>query len=259
MVFASTLENEIDEVVAHLLPKIAASSTPVPCVSANPTLQNLTCVYNKATIYPTACSGSQLATCILVSLSNVFQPMYLLAPCPTQTTCAMKGTTAYCGICSVPPPLGRCGNFSVMGGTAVSFSGGRTTIMTGSVGISPGTSITGAYILNSGTTETTTPLANGCAADFLVAWTAGTAAVVPTQNVLPIPDLSGLTLVPGVYSSASGTLSISAGKLTLDANGDPNAVWVFHVTTTLITASGTFIYLANGARANNVYWVLRHT
>ena len=65
-------------------------------------------------------------------------------------------------------------------------------------------------------------------------------------------DLGGLTLVPGVYCfSSSAQLT---GALTLDAEGDPNAVWVFQIGSTLTTASNSSVLLINGGQACNVFW-----
>ncbi|MDR7371472.1 Ig-like domain-containing protein [Flavobacterium aquidurense] len=72
-------------------------------------------------------------------------------------------------------------------------------------------------------------------------------------------ELGGLTLAPGVYKSASGTFKISNGNLTLDAQGDPNATWIFQ------TASGLTVGIAgptgaksvimiNGGLPKNVFW-----
>jgi hypothetical protein len=72
--------------------------------------------------------------------------------------------------------------------------------------------------------------------------------------VLPA-DLSNLTLTPGLYTNAT-TETLNAGSLTLDAQGDPNAVFVFQIGTTLTTAAGTQIILANGAQAKNVFWTV---
>jgi hypothetical protein len=66
-------------------------------------------------------------------------------------------------------------------------------------------------------------------------------------------NLGGRTLTPGLYFSASG-LEISSGTLTLDAQGDPNAVFIFQSATTLTTSPGLGMVLAGGARASNVIW-----
>jgi hypothetical protein len=66
-------------------------------------------------------------------------------------------------------------------------------------------------------------------------------------------DLGGLTLAPGLYKSTS-SLAISSGALTLDAGGDPNAVFIFQMASTLTTTSGIPVILSGGARAGNVFW-----
>lgn len=70
-------------------------------------------------------------------------------------------------------------------------------------------------------------------------------------------ELGNRTLAPGIYKSAPGTYGITQGNLTLDAQGDPNAFWVFQASTTLTvgTPSGArSVLLVNGAQAKNVFW-----
>jgi hypothetical protein len=66
-------------------------------------------------------------------------------------------------------------------------------------------------------------------------------------------ELGGQTLTAGAYNSASGTFEIT-GTLTLDAQGDPNAVFVFQMASTLVTASASVVNVINGANACNVFW-----
>jgi hypothetical protein len=66
-------------------------------------------------------------------------------------------------------------------------------------------------------------------------------------------NLGGRTLYPGLYKSPSG-LAISSGDLTLDAQGNSNAVWIFQMASTLTTTSGRKVILSGGAKATNVYW-----
>ncbi|MEO8063595.1 MAG: ice-binding family protein [Pseudomonadota bacterium] len=75
----------------------------------------------------------------------------------------------------------------------------------------------------------------------------------------PGANLAALTLAPGVYTSPSGSFLIEGGDLTLDAQGDVNAVWVFQMATTLTVggpgvAAPQSIVLAGGAQAKNVFW-----
>jgi hypothetical protein len=66
-------------------------------------------------------------------------------------------------------------------------------------------------------------------------------------------NIGGMTLYPGLYQSTS-SLEISAGDLTLDAHGDPRAVWIFQIASTLTTTSDRKVILAGGANASNIFW-----
>jgi hypothetical protein len=66
-------------------------------------------------------------------------------------------------------------------------------------------------------------------------------------------NIGGLTLPPGLYKSTS-SLAISSGDLTLDAQGDANAVFIFQIASTLITTSGREVILSGGAQSKNVFW-----
>jgi hypothetical protein len=85
--------------------------------------------------------------------------------------------------------------------------------------------------------------------DLLAAYNAA-AALTPTAALAG--DIGGQTFGPGVYHSAS-SLGIT-GTVTLDAHGDPNAVFTFQMGSTLITASASNVKLINGAQASNVFW-----
>ena len=150
-------------------------------------------------------------------------------------------------------PLGSCESFALMAGSAVTFNGDKTTVTTGSVGVSPGTFVGGNYQVLAGTVEINTASANSCAADRTTAYNALTAAVCPTGNT--VNELAGLTLSPGVYCSATA-IKLSASSVTLDGRGDPNAQWIFQAGSTLSAASSTKVILTNGANAANVFWAV---
>ncbi|MEO8016825.1 MAG: ice-binding family protein [Pseudomonadota bacterium] len=83
------------------------------------------------------------------------------------------------------------------------------------------------------------------------------AGLAPGAN--PGANLAALTLAPGVYTSPNGSFLIEGGDLTLDAQGDVNAVWVFQMASTLTVggpgaAAPQSIVLAGGAQAKNVFW-----
>jgi len=86
--------------------------------------------------------------------------------------------------------------------------------------------------------------------DLVAAYNA--AAGRPTTATVPV-ELGGTTKTPGVYDSPAGTFGIT-GTVTLDAQGDPNAVFIFKAASTLITASASSVNLVNGARSCNVFW-----
>jgi hypothetical protein len=152
--------------------------------------------------------------------------------------------------------LGVCADFTVQAGTAVSFNGVQTTVFTGSVGVAPGTSISGNYALVSGVEEKNSLNAIQCTADLKIAYLAASGATCMPNNILQSADLAGRTLLPGVYCSASGSFILSASTLTLDAKGDSNAQWIFQTSTSLSTATATSFILQNGAQAKNVYWAI---
>jgi hypothetical protein len=66
-------------------------------------------------------------------------------------------------------------------------------------------------------------------------------------------NLGGLTLTPGLYKSTS-SLEISSGDLTLDAQGNANAVFIFQIASTLTTTAGRQVILSGGAKAANIFW-----
>src|SRR6185295_14556992 len=127
------------------------------------------------------------------------------------------GTSAGAGPATVG--LGAAGPYGVLGGSGVTNSG--PTIINGSLGTSPTGTLTGAP-----TVTGSTDLANPAAAAAKLALTAAyNDAAGRTLNAISLPgDLSGLTLAPGLYKNATSVM-LSAGTVTLDAQGDPNATW----------------------------------
>jgi hypothetical protein len=148
--------------------------------------------------------------------------------------------------------LGTAANFEVLAGSGVTNTG--KTNVTGNLGVSPGTAVTGfGPGTVSGTISTGVTSTAGTAQNDL------TTAYNNAQGLTLCPitvsgDLGGLTLAPGLYKSTS-SLAIT-GTLTLDAQGDANAVFIFQIASTLTTASGANIVLANGAQSKNIFWAV---
>ena len=144
--------------------------------------------------------------------------------------------------------LGAAGIYAVFAASTITNTG--STTIGDFIGLAPGTSITGfppgislGQDINNGNTTQ-------AKLDIQALYTA-LAALLPTSD-LTGEDLGGRTLTPGVYSfSASGALT---GSVTLDGQGDANAVFVLQFASALTTATGASVVLVNGAQACNVYW-----
>ena len=143
--------------------------------------------------------------------------------------------------------LGTAAPFSVLAGSTVTNTG--PTTMFGSLGLSPGSSVTGAPDVL-GQTHIDDAVAIAAKNDLTTAY--NDAAGRPSNGSAGT-DLAGQVFLPGVRS-ASSSLLLSSGSVTLDAQGNPNAVFIFQIPTTLITGSNTSVSLINGAQACNVFW-----
>ena len=148
-------------------------------------------------------------------------------------------------------PLAVTSGFAVLAGSAITNTG--ATVITGDLGLSPGTSIGGfpPGILN-GTQHINDVTANQAKLDLTAAYN-DAAGRTATDIVTLSGNLGGLTLTPGLYKSTS-SLSISSGDLTFDAKGNANAVFIIQIASTLTTTSGRKVILSGGAQASNIFW-----
>jgi hypothetical protein len=104
-------------------------------------------------------------------------------------------------------------------------------------------------------TAATMAIATEAALEARIAYT--TLQGLPQTGTLAA-ELGGTTIYPGVYFNAS-SVGITLGNLTLDAQGDPNATWVFQIGSSLTVGTPTSsesVILVNGAKANNVFWAV---
>lgn len=148
--------------------------------------------------------------------------------------------------------LGTAEDFSVLGGQTVTNTG--PSVLANSVGVSPGSDIVGfppGIVQPPGTIEATTPVAADAQADLTAAYID---ALGRPLNETVTSDLTGLTLVGGVFAGPSQSPLSLAGTLTLDGEGNPNSVFIFQTDSTLITGPGSTVALINGAQACNVFW-----
>jgi hypothetical protein len=140
--------------------------------------------------------------------------------------------------------------FAVLGGASVVSTG--ATAVTGDLGVSPGVSVTGfpPGTVTGGTMHAGDAPAAQAQSELTLAYS--NAAGTSCTSDLTGQDLGGKTLVPGVYCFS--TSAQMTGQLTLDAMGNPDAVFLFQVGSTLTTASSSSVTFANGARAGMVSW-----
>jgi Ice-binding-like len=146
------------------------------------------------------------------------------------------------------PGLGTAGSFVVLAGAGVTNTG--PTTLNGDLGTFPTATVTGTSTLTlNGTNHAGDAVTQGAKNDLVTAYDSAAAQGPPAAIST---DLGGQTLVAGVYNSAS-SIGLT-GALTLDAQGNPNAVFVFQAGSTLTTASGSSVVLLNGAQACNIFW-----
>ena len=143
--------------------------------------------------------------------------------------------------------LGTADSFGVLAGSGITNT--NATTITGDIGTFPTTTETGfGSITQTGTNHAGDAVTQQAKNDLVTAYDTAAAA---TPTATGLVDLVGLTLTTGVYSG--GTLS-NSGALTLDAQGNPDAVFIFQAASTLITASASTVLLVNGAQSCNVFW-----
>ena len=169
----------------------------------------------------------------------------------TLTAVGLLMVTATANAAIVPTvPLGTSANYSVLGGSTVTNTG--PSVLHLGLGLSPGTEWPGfppGLVL--GATEITTAAAAQAQIDLTAAYLNAEGRSIDATTTA---DLGGLTLQPGVYAGPDHSPLGLTGTLTLDAGGNPNAVFIFQTASTLTTASGSAVSLINGAQACNVFW-----
>jgi Ice-binding-like len=143
--------------------------------------------------------------------------------------------------------LGSATSFSVLAGSTVTNTG--PTTMSSDLGLYPGSSVTGAPVVL-GQTHVNDTVAIEAKNALTTAFT--DAKGRPSSGSAG-SQLAGQEFSPGVYT-ASSSLLLSSGSVRLNANGDPNAVFIFQIGSTLETLSGTTVALVGGAQACNVFW-----
>jgi hypothetical protein len=246
---------------------VAAGATNVPLnqkitVTFDEQMDSMT--INPNTVFIVGVAGT--VTYDVMSLSATFTPSANLAPNTKYTIMVTTGVQDMGGVPLAAPYsqtfttgtsntggqiVALCpfiGGFSVLAGSTVTNTG--STTVSGDVGINPGTAVTG---FPPGLASGTIHIADSAAAQAQAALTAGYVDAAGRSGGTSVSgDLVGRTLTAGVYTSTS-SLAVS-GDVTLDAQGDPSAVFIFQISSTLTTGSASHVILANSAKACNVFW-----
>ena len=152
-------------------------------------------------------------------------------------------------------PLGTAASFAVLAGSTVTDVPATTTVISGDVGSSSGTSMTNltpANLINGGAMFAADPggVAAGAQVDLTTAYNQ---AAGQTPFVSAPADLASANLIPGVYRPAVGNSFSNSGNLTLTGTGAPGEYFVFQMPSTLTMAAGSTITLINVSPCN-VFW-----
>ncbi len=171
----------------------------------------------------------------------------------TTTTGTLLLAITPAGAAIVPTvPLSTAAAYAVVGASTVTNTG--PSVINGSVGLSPGSSITGfppAIVVPPGAIDTTNAAAAQAQSDITTAYNNAAGRSITATTAA---DLANLQLQGGVYAGPSkGALQLT-GPLVLDGAGNRNSVFIFQTNSSLITASSSTVTLINGAQECNVFW-----
>ncbi|HWI11344.1 MAG TPA: ice-binding family protein [Burkholderiaceae bacterium] len=230
-----------------------------------------------ASFLPTNAAGLAASTTYLVSVKSGVNGVKDLAGNALATDrnwSFATGTQA----CLAPVNLRSAASFGAFGGAAGVTNQGINTVVGGNLGTTAAcTLITGFHDAANVYTETPlnvgavngsaycAPPAPGTVSTMAIATQARADALSAYNDLAALPpggdpgagQLGGLVLPAGVYTAAGGTFAVTSGDLTLDAQGDTNAVWVFQSASALTVGLGAtprHVLLINGAQARNVFW-----
>jgi hypothetical protein len=152
----------------------------------------------------------------------------------------------------LPVDLGAAAGFQAFAQATITNTG--FTTIDGDIGLTPGTSVIGFPPGTvSGTIQVDNPPAVAALASLMTAYGDAAGRSGPT---MVNENLAGQVLTPGLYTAAATSFEITGGNLTLDAQGDANAVWIFQMpaSTLTLTTPTCSVILLNGAQFSNVFW-----
>jgi Ice-binding-like len=153
---------------------------------------------------------------------------------------------------AAPVNLSTTAPFVVLAGSTVTNTG--PSVLNGDLGVAPGTALVGFGLpaVVHGATHSADAVANQAQTDLVTAYDVAAGQPVPPANDLTGTDLGNRALTAGAYRFTSSAQL--TGRLTLNAQGDTNAQFVFEIASSLTTASASSVVLTNGANPCNVHW-----
>ncbi len=195
--------------------------------------------------------------------------VYTVTAADNSTATYTVTVTIATGTGPAPVNLGTAGNFVILAKAGVSTTG--TTAVVGDIGVSPAaaTYVTGFdLIADSTNTFATSALVTGkilasdytaptpatmttAISDMETAFTDAAGRTLPDFTELHAGDLSGKTLVPGLYKWGTGVLITSAG---VTLTGGANDIWIFQIAQDLTVSNSAIVTLLGGAQAKNIFW-----
>ena len=236
----------------------AVDSTAIDLTWTASTDNVVVCWYNiyRGSVTPTVLIGTSRTnsfrdTTVLAGTAYVYAVEALdcsqnVSPLSAPSTDTTTGT---------PPPdtgsglLRSAATYGILAGTTITNTG--PTQIIGDMGLSPGSAVTGfppgTY---TGTLHINDTEANQAKLDLTTAYL-DLAGRAPGTTVAG--NIGGQTLTPGTYTSSS-TLAISSGDLTLDGQGNADAVFIFQIASAFTVTSGRQVILSGSAQAKNIYW-----
>ena len=229
------------------------------CINSSPPSTNCSTLFSDVTPSGStpAADTVQAAWYIAQNPANNIAALFGLLP-PSPPFPALSAAPASFSVAL--PPTSQVGCFAVLADSTITNTG-ATVVSGGDLGLDPGTAVTGFSFSSSvgpGTviSPATQHIDDAIAQNAMVDLTAAYNYAAGLGGATPMPaDLLNLTFTPGVYSQGSA-VTLSGGTVTLDAQNDPTAVFIFQTGSTLFTAANTQVILTNGAQAKNVFWEL---
>ncbi len=229
-------------------PSSPAAPTETPVITSTPTKTAT------RTVTGTPSSTATQTPSRTVTNTPTESPTATVSSTPTDT----PSTTPTAQPTQAPVDLGLAQTYAVIAGSSITDAGED---ICGSYGISPGSTETGPpytfNVLCSGSVaEIGTAPALAAQGASAAAYTDATAAARGTPVPVPtvaVGDIGGETLYPGLYSAVSIGIT---GPVTLDGQNESNPVFIFQISSTLISGTSSEVVLKNGATAANVFWAV---